>query len=155
MSISLNNVVTNFSGTATSDTQFNLADFKDKKHVVIYFYPKDNTPGCTLEGQDFRDSYKEFLANDTAIFGVSRDTLRKHENFKKKQSFPFELIADIDENICNLFDVIKQKSLFGKKYMGIDRSTFVINKAGVLVHEWRGVKVKGHVAEVLGVVEAL
>lgn len=155
MSISLNDVVTNFSGTATSDTHFNLADFENKKHLVIYFYPKDSTPGCTLEGQDFRDSYKDFLANDTAIFGVSRDTLRKHENFKKKQSFPFELIADIDESICNLFDVIKQKSLFGKKYMGIDRSTFVINKAGVLVHEWRGVKVKGHVSEVLGVVEAL
>lgn len=155
MTVSLKQPVSNFSGVATSDTQFNLADFKNEKHLVIYFYPKDSTPGCTLEGQDFRDLHAEFLAHDTVIFGISRDTLRKHENFKAKQSFPFELISDEDESICNLFDVIKEKSMFGKKYMGIVRSTFIINKAGVLVHEWRNVKVKNHAAEVLENIKAL
>jgi peroxiredoxin Q/BCP len=154
MTVALNEAVTDFSGVATSDTDFNLADFKNEKHLVIYFYPKDSTPGCTIEGQNFRDLHEEFLANDTVIFGVSRDTLRKHENFKAKYSFPFELISDEDESICNLFAVIKQKSMFGKKYMGIERSTFIINKAGVLAHEWRKVKVKNHAAEVLKVIKS-
>jgi peroxiredoxin Q/BCP len=154
MTVALNEAVTDFSGVATSDTDFNLADFNNEKHLVIYFYPKDSTPGCTIEGQNFRDLHEEFLANDTVIFGVSRDTLRKHENFKAKYSFPFELISDEDESICNLFAVIKQKSMFGKKYMGIERSTFIINKAGVLAHEWRKVKVKNHAAEVLKVIKS-
>ena len=153
MSLSLNEVVPNFSGVATSDTQFNLADFKDKQHIVIYFYPKDSTPGCTIEGQNFRDLHEEFLANDTVIFGVSRDSLKKHENFKAKQNFPFELISDEDESICTLFHVIKEKNMFGKKFMGIVRSTFIINKAGVLVHEWRSVSVKNHAAAVLTVIK--
>jgi len=155
MTVSLNQELANFSGNATSNTRFELADFKGSKHIVLYFYPKDSTPGCTLEGQDFRDLYNEFIAHDCTIFGISRDTLRKHENFKAKQNFPFELISDEDESICNLFDVIKLKSLFGKKYMGIERSTFIIDKDSVLVHEWRKVSVKNHVNEVLEVIKAL
>jgi len=155
MTVSLEQAVANFSGIATSNTHFNLEDFKHKQHIVIYFYPKDSTPGCTVEGQNFRDLHKEFLAHDTAIFGISRDTLRKHENFKAKQNFSFELISDEDESICNLFEVIKEKSMFGKKYMGIERSTFIINKEGVLVHEWRKVNVKDHAAEVLEIIKAL
>ena len=117
--------------------------------LVIYFYPKDNTPGCTTEGQEFRDLHADFVAANTLIFGVSKDSLRTHENFKAKQSFPFELISDTDESLCKLFDVIKLKQMYGKEYEGIERSTFLIDKEGVLRREWRKVKVKGHVAEVL------
>jgi len=126
-----------------------LSEHRDKHNVVLYFYSKDSTPGCTTEGQNFRDLHDEFLANDTVIFGISRDTMRRHENFKAKQEFPFELISDESEEICNLFDIIKLKKLYGKEYMGIVRSTFLINKQGILTHEWRNLKVKGHAAEVL------
>jgi len=125
------------------------------KNTVVYFYPKDNTPGCTTEGQDFRDAYSAFTDADTVIYGVSRDSLRTHENFRNKHTFPFELISDPDEVFCRLFDVIKLKKLYGKEYMGIERSTFLIDKNGVLVNEWRKVKVKGHVNEVLAAVQAL
>ncbi len=147
--------VPNFSAPATSNTLFNLADFKGKSNLVIYFYPKDSTPGCTTEGQNFRDLHKEFLRHDTEIFGVSRDTMRRHENFKAKQSFPFELISDEDETVCTIFDVIQLKKLYGKEYMGIVRSTFLIDKEGTLRKEWRGLRVKGHADEVLDVVKSL
>ncbi|MEE9350945.1 MAG: peroxiredoxin [Thiotrichaceae bacterium] len=147
--------VPNFSAPATSDTLFSLSDFKGKSNLVIYFYPKDSTPGCTTEGQNFRDLHKEFLQHDTEIFGVSRDTMRRHENFKTKQSFPFELISDEDETVCTIFDVIQLKKLYGKEYMGIVRSTFLIDKEGTLRKEWRGLRVKGHADEVLEVVKSL
>ncbi len=147
--------IPNFSAPATSDTAFELSLYKGKSNLVIYFYPKDSTPGCTTEGQNFRDLYKEFLQNDTKIFGVSRDSMRRHENFKAKQAFPFELISDEDETVCTLFDVIQLKKLYGKEYMGIVRSTFLIDKEGKLHKEWRGVKVKGHADEVLETVKSL
>ncbi len=146
--------VADFTAPATSDTQVTLSSLKGS-NIVIYFYPKDSTPGCTTEGQDFRDLYAEFQALDTEIFGISRDGLRSHENFKGKQSFPFELISDKDEAVCQLFDVIKLKKLYGREYMGVERSTFLIDKEGVLRQEWRKVKVKGHAAEVLEAVKAL
>lgn len=153
--LSVGQTVPAFSGPATSETTFNLGDFSGKSNLVIYFYPKDSTPGCTTEGQNFRDLYDEFKANDTEIYGISRDTLRRHENFKAKQSFPFELISDEDETICKLFDVIKLKKLYGKEHLGIERSTFLIDKEGILRNEWRKVKVKGHVDEVLEAVKSL
>jgi peroxiredoxin Q/BCP len=116
---------------------------------VVYFYPKDSTPGCITEGQDFRDNYKKFKDFNTEIIGVSRDSIKSHENFKLKQSFPFELLSDHDEKMCKAFDVMKMKSMYGREYMGVDRSTFLINKSGKVVKEWRSVKVKGHVDEVL------
>ena len=124
-------------------------------YTVVYFYPKDNTPGCTTEGQDFRDRMKQFEEMNTVILGVSRDGLKAHENFRAKHEFPFHLISDKDEALCKLFDVIKLKKLYGKEYMGVDRSTFLIDKDGVLRAEWRGVKVKGHADEVLEAVKAL
>ncbi|MBU2966503.1 peroxiredoxin [Amphritea sp. 2_MG-2023] len=146
--------VTDFTAAATSDTTVTLSELKGS-NVVIYFYPKDSTPGCTTEGQDFRDMYDQFQAANTQIFGVSRDGMRAHENFKAKQSFPFELISDPDETLCKLFDVIKLKKLYGKEHMGIERSTFLIDAEGVLRKEWRKVKVKEHVADVLEAVKAL
>ncbi|MBN0987092.1 peroxiredoxin [Amphritea pacifica] len=146
--------VTDFTAIATSNTSVTLSELKGS-NVVIYFYPKDSTPGCTTEGQDFRDLYNQFEATNTQIFGVSRDSLRAHENFKAKQAFPFELISDPDETLCKLFDVIKLKKLYGKEHMGIERSTFLIDADGVLRNEWRKVKVKGHVAEVLEAAKAL
>ena len=125
------------------------------RNVVLYFYPKDATPGCTTEGQNFRDTYDQFQALDTEIFGVSRDSLASHEKFKTKQDFPFELIADTDEKLCQLFDVIKEKNMYGKKVMGIERSTFLIDKTGKLVQAWRKVRVPGHVDTVLEAVKAL
>ncbi len=139
---------------ATDDQNFKLSDLLGK-NVVLYFYPKDNTPGCTTEGQDFRDHYEEFRKLNTEIFGVSRDSLKSHEGFKGKQCFPFDLIADPDETLCKLFDVIKEKTLYGKKYLGIERSTFLIDNKGVLRKEYRGVKVDGHVATVLADVKKL
>lgn len=146
--------ITDFKASATSDMQVCLSELKGR-NVVIYFYPKDSTPGCTTEGQDFRDLYAEFQALDTEIFGVSRDSLRSHENFRTKQSFPFQLISDPEEELCKLFDVIKLKKLYGKEYLGIDRSTFLIDKEGVLRKEWRSVKVKGHAEAVLESVKQL
>ena len=137
-----------FKGLCTGDKIVNLAELKGT-NVVLYFYPKDSTPGCTTEGQDFRDLNKEFKKTNTIIFGLSRESIKSHENFKEKQSFNFDLISDPDEKICNQYDVIKEKSMYGKKYMGIERSTFLINSKGKLVKEWRKVKVKGHAEEVL------
>ena len=138
----------NFKGEMTGNKNFDLSDYKGQ-NIVIYFYPRDNTPGCTSEGEDFRDNYKKFKKKNTQIFGVSKDTIKSHEGFKDKFKFPFDLISDSDEKICKIFDVIKEKSMYGKKYMGIERSTFLINEEGKLVKEWRKVKVKGHVEEVL------
>ncbi|WP_459618122.1 peroxiredoxin [Bordetella sp. 2513F-2] len=117
--------------------------------VVLYFYPKDSTPGCTTESQDFRDLHEEFLQASTVVIGISRDSLKSHENFRDKQQLPFPLISDPDEVVCNLYDVIKQKNMYGKQVRGIQRSTFLIDAYGVLVQEWRGVKVPGHAREVL------
>lgn len=139
---------------ATSDRTFKLSDLKGKK-FVIYFYPKDSTPGCTTEGQDFSKAYKMFRKYNCDILGVSRDSLTKHENFKAKQDFPFDLISDPDETLCRLFDVIHEKNLYGKKHMGIVRSTFIIDEKGILRQEYRKVKVKGHVEEVLEFVKNL
>lgn len=145
----LDQPVHDFEAPATGEQTIKLSDFKGKKHVIIYFYPKDNTPGCTTEGQDFRDLHDQFDALDAVILGVSRDGLKAHENFRAKHDFPFHLISDKDETVCTLFDVIKLKKLYGKEYMGIDRSTFLIDKEGKLRREWRSVKVKGHADEVL------
>ena len=146
--------VAKFSLPATGDKTVSLDDFKGSK-LVIYFYPKDSTPGCTLEGQDFRDCFPKFEKAGTAILGVSRDSVKSHENFKAKQSFPFELLSDKEETLCQLFDVIKEKNMYGKMVMGIERSTFLIDAKGVLRQEWRKVKVKGHVDEVLEAVKGL
>lgn len=154
MAVAVDQPVVNFEAPATGGQTVSLSALKGQQ-VVIYFYPKDSTPGCTTEGQGFRDHYAQFQAANTLIYGVSRDGIKSHENFKAKQQFPFELISDKDEAVCQLFDVIKLKKLYGKEYMGVDRSTFLIDKDGVLRHEWRGVKVPGHVAEVLAKAEAL
>lgn len=140
--------VPNFGFTATSGLNAHLNDYKGQP-VILYFYPKDATPGCTTEGQDFRDAYPKFQALNAQIFGISRDNLKSHENFKAKQNFPFELISDSEEKLCQLFAVMKMKSMYGKQVRGIERSTFIINPKGILVHEWRKVNVNGHVEEVL------
>ena len=154
MTVAIDQPVNDFEIAATGEQTVKLSALKGKQ-VVIYFYPKDSTPGCTTEGQGFRDHYAEFQAANTEVFGVSRDSLKSHENFKAKQSFPFELLSDKDEALCQLFDVIKLKKLYGKEYMGVDRSTFLIDKDGVLRQEWRGVKVPGHVEAVLEQAKAL
>jgi len=143
-----------FTAKATGEQTIKLNELKGQ-NVVLYFYPKDSTPGCTTEGQDFRDSIKKFEKLNTVIFGISRDSIKSHEKFKTKQCFPFDLLSDPDEALCNQFDVIKEKSLYGKKYIGIERSTFLIDEKGVLRQEWRKVKVKGHVDEVLEAVKVL
>ena len=145
---SLGETVKNFSCPATGGKVIELKHLAGKK-IVLYFYPKDNTPGCTTEGQNFRDAEASFIRHNTVILGVSRDSVRKHENFKAKQKFNFDLLSDEDETLCQQFDVIKLKKLYGREYMGIERSTFLIDVNGVLVREWRGVRVKGHVDEVL------
>ena len=144
----------NFSLQGTNDLNFELNKFSGKK-LVIYFYPKDSTPGCTTEGQEFRDNYKSFKKLNTEILGVSRDSIKSHENFKSKQSFPFELLSDPDEKVCNAFDVMKLKSMYGREYIGVDRCTFLIDVSGKVLKEWRSVKVKGHVEEVLNTVKDL
>ena len=154
MAVALDTPVADFQAQATSGQQVQLSALKGRQ-VVIYFYPKDSTPGCTTEGQGFRDRYPAFQAANTLVFGVSRDSLKSHENFKCKQAFPFELIADKDEALCQLFDVIKLKKLYGKEYLGVDRSTFLLDQHGVLRQEWRGVKVPGHVDAVLAAAQAL
>ncbi len=146
--IEIGAMIPHFESSATNDTTVSPSTLLGK-NAVIYFYPKDNTPGCTTEGQDFRDHAKDFAENNTVIFGVSRDSLKVHSNFRNKHEFPFELISDPDETLCKLFDVIKLKKLYGKEYMGIERSTFLIDSKGVLQKEWRKVKVKNHVEEVL------
>ncbi|WP_028455848.1 peroxiredoxin [Chitinilyticum litopenaei] len=138
----------------TSNACFDPAALRGQA-FVLYFYPKDSTPGCTTEGQDFRNHHAAFLAAGCQVFGVSRDSLKSHENFKCKQEFPFELISDPDETLCEAFGVMKLKNMYGKQVRGIERSTFVINKEGQIVKEWRGVKVPGHVEEVLAFVQTL
>jgi len=150
----LDTPVPDFSLPATNGTVFNLAA-QAGKIVVIYFYPKDSTPGCTTQGQNFRDLHDQFVAANAVILGISRDSLKSHENFKAKQGFPFELGSDADEAICTLFAVMKMKNMYGKQVRGIERSTFVIDRSGVLRREWRGVKVPGHVQEVLDFVKTL
>jgi peroxiredoxin Q/BCP len=139
---------------ATGGKTFKLSALLGRM-VVLYFYPKDNTPGCTTEGQQFRDLHAQFTLCDCAVFGISRDTLKSHEHFKSKMSFPFELLSDTGEIACKLFDVIKMKNMFGKKVRGIERSTFVIDSKGLIRREWRGVKVPGHVQEVLEFVKSI
>ncbi|MGB0711019.1 MAG: peroxiredoxin [Gammaproteobacteria bacterium] len=143
-----------FNAEFTSNLKLSNNDFLGK-NLVIYFYPKDSTPGCTTEGQEFRDNYKIFKKYNTEIVGVSRDSIKSHENFKAKQSFPFELLSDPDEKVCKAFDVMKLKSMYGREYIGVDRSTFLIDKEGKILKEWRSVKVKGHVEEVLNTVKDL
>lgn len=146
--------ISDFTFSATDNLNAHLSDYKGRP-VILYFYPKDATPGCTTEGQDFRDAYPQFKALNAAIFGISRDSLKSHEKFKANQNFPFELISDEDETLCQLFDVIKMKSMYGKQVRGIERSTFLVDTNGVLNKEWRKVSVKGHVEEVLQAVKAL
>ena len=150
----LNQPAPDFQLPATSGKTFKCSDYLGK-NLIIYFYPKDSTPGCTTQGLQFRDAYEQFSALNTEIFGISRDSLKSHENFKAKFTFPFELLADTEEIACNLFGVIKMKNMYGKQVRGIERSTFVIDKSGLLVKEWRGVKVDGHVAEVLSFIQTL
>lgn len=147
--LKIGDTVPDFSAPATSDLNFKLSDYKGKSNLVLYFYPKDSTPGCTTEGKDFRDRYAEFQSLDTEIFGISKDSMKRHDNFKAKQEFPFELISDESGEVCELFGVWQLKKTFGKEYMGIVRSTFLINKEGVVQQVWDKVKVKGHAEEVL------
>jgi peroxiredoxin Q/BCP len=151
--VALNKKVPAFKGETTGGP-FKLADAKGE-NLIVYFYPKDNTSGCTREGQDFRDNHVKFRRRKTRILGISRDSLKSHENFKAKQNFPFELLSDPDETVCALFDVIKEKNMYGRKVMGVERSTFLIDAKGVLRREWRKVKVPGHVDEVLEAVREL
>ena len=150
----LDAMIQDFTLPATGGSDFRLAA-QAGKVVVIYFYPKDSTPGCTTEAQQFRDLYPQFVAVDAVILGISRDSVKSHENFKARQSLPFELGSDADETVCNLFSVMKMKNMYGKQVRGVERSTFVIDRNGVLRREWRGVKVPGHAEEVLAFVKAL
>jgi peroxiredoxin Q/BCP len=140
--------LSNFTAPMTGDQVFELQG-RPAKYTVLYFYPKDNTPGCTTEAMSFRDHHDEFTALGAAVYGLSRDSLRSHENFKAKLGLPFELISDPDEAVCTQFDVMKMKNMYGKKVRGVERSTFVIDANGKVVKEWRGVKVNDHVDEVL------
>ena len=146
--------IKDFELPATGDSVFKLSDHRGK-NIVVYFYPKDNTSGCTLEGQEFRDLYKDFGKAGTVVVGVSRDSLKSHEGFKAEYGFPFELLSDKDETVCELFGVMKLKNMYGKQVRGIERSTFVFDKTGKLVKSWRGLKAPGHAAEVLGFVQTL
>ena len=152
--VSVGKKVPDFSIAATGGQSVSLKDYRGK-NLVVYFYPKDSTPGCTLEGQDFRDQLSKFKRQKTVVFGVSRDSLSSHERFREKQGFNFDLLSDPDEKLCRLFDVIREKNMYGRKVMGIERSTFLIDPQGVLRQEWRKVRVKGHVAEVLDAVKTL
>ncbi len=146
--------IPDFTLPATGDQNLSLSDFKGK-NIVLYFYPKDNTPGCTREGQDFTEQLSKFKRQKTVILGISRDTVRSHENFKAKQSYTFNLLADTDEEVCTLFEVMKMKNMYGKQVRGIERSTFLIDSAGKLHREWRKSKVDGHTEEVLAAVKKL
>lgn len=150
----LNQIIGDFELPATSGKTFKLSHYLGKT-LVLYFYPKDSTPGCTTQGVQFRDHYAEFHAANTEIFGISRDNLKSHENFKAKFTFPFELLADTEELACGIFKVIKMKNMYGKQVRGIERSTFVIDKNGMLIREWRGVKVDGHVQEVIEFIKTI
>lgn len=146
--IEINSPVPELTLEGTNNTTFSINNYVGK-NLVIYFYPKDSTPGCTNESIDFKDNYDIFQKLNTEIFGISRDSLKSHEKFKAKYGFPFELLSDADEIACNLFDVIKMKNMYGKKVRGIERSTFLISTEGKLINEWRGVKVNGHVQELI------
>ena len=146
--VSIGKKVSNFSIPATGGKTLSLADFKGK-NLIVYFYPRDSTPGCTREGQDSRDASQQFTDSGTDILGVSRDSVKSHENFCRKQSFPFDLLSDSDEKLCKQFDVIHEKNMYGRKVLGIVRSTFLIDGKGVLRQEWRKVRVAGHVEQVL------
>ena len=150
--VSVGKRVEKFTLPATGDQDLSLQDFSGR-NLVIFFYPKDNTPGCTREGQDFRDLYEQFAAAGADVLGVSRDSVRTHENYRNKHGFPFHLLSDKDEALCRQFDVIKEKKLYGRTYMGIVRSTFLIGPDGVLLREWRNVKVPGHAQAVLEAVK--
>ncbi len=152
--IELNSPVPDFEAPATGDQTIKLSELKGKK-VILYFYPKDNTPGCTTEGQAFRDNIKTFEELNCMIFGISRDSVNVHEGFKSKQCFPFDLLSDKEEHLCQLFDVIKMKNMYGKQVRGIERSTFLIDEEGVLIHEWRKVKVKTHIPEIIETLQSL
>jgi len=154
VTVEIDQPVPDFTAQATAGQTVTLSALKGRQ-VVLYFYPKDSTPGCTTQGQGFRDQLDAFEAANTVVFGISRDGLKSHENFKAKQGFTFELISDKDEALCQLFDVIKLKKLYGKEYLGVDRSTFLIGRDGVLRQAWRGVKVPGHVEAVLAAAQAL
>ena len=153
-SVTLGKAVPNFSLPASGEQSISLKSLKGK-HIILYFYPKDSTPGCTREGIDFNEHLTKFKNQDAIILGISRDSLRSHENFKSKQKFKFDLLSDEDEAVCKLFDVIKMKNMYGKKVRGIERSTFLIDKSGKLQREWRKVKVDGHAQEVLQAVKEL
>ncbi len=146
--------VPDFEAASTGAAPFRLSSALGRP-LVLYFYPRDNTPGCTMEGEQFRDLHSDFDRTGARIFGVSRDTLKSHEAFKSRMRFPFELIADPDEQVCNMFGVIKMKNMYGRQVRGIERSTFVIDRGGVVRREWRGVRVPGHVQEVLEFVRTL
>ena len=150
----LNRIIADFSCDATGDKKVRLRDLRGQ-NVVVYFYPKDSTPGCTQEGSDFKDLHTSFRRQKTIILGVSRDSLASHEKFKAKQKFPFDLLSDADEKLCRKFDVIHEKTLYGRKFMGVVRSTFLIDATGRLRAEWRKVKVRGHAADVLATVKSL
>jgi peroxiredoxin Q/BCP len=152
--VTLNKAIPDFTLPATGEKDISLSEFKGK-NIVLYFYPKDNTPGCTQEGQDFRDAYAKFKRQGTVVLGVSRDSVKTHENFKAKHELPFDLLSDQDESLCTLFDVIKMKNMYGKQVRGIERSTFLIDKKGILRREWRKIKVKGHVDDILNAVKEL
>ena len=154
MSIKIGGALPRLTVATTKDEALKLSSLKGK-NLILYFYPKDSTPGCTTEGQNFRDLYAEFQGLNTEIFGISRESLRSHQNFITKQSFPFDLISDPDEVLCNAFDVIKEKNMYGRKYMGIERSTFIFDSKGKLRHEIRKVKVKGHADAVLELIKEL
>jgi len=147
-------VIKDFELPSTGNTPFKLSDHRGK-NVVVYFYPKDNTSGCTLEGQEFRDLYADFAKANAIVVGVSRDSLKSHEGFKAEFGFPFDLLADTDEKVCELFGVMKLKNMYGKQVRGVERSTFVFDANGELVKGWRGLKAPGHAAEVLGFVQTL
>jgi len=149
----LSKKVADFTAPGTGGA-FKLSEHRGRP-VVLYFYPKDDTPGCTMEGAQFRDLYKKFEKAGALVVGVSRDSLKSHEKFKAKMEFPFELISDDDENLCKQFGVIKMKNMYGKQVRGIERSTFLIDRNGTLVQEWRGVKVPGHAEAVLEALKAL
>lgn len=154
MTIKIGDLIPDLTVATTQNEAMQLRQLKGK-NLVLYFYPKDNTPGCTTEGQNFRDAYQAFQAANTEILGVSRESIRTHQNFINKQEFPFDLISDPDEILCKAMDVMKEKNMYGKTYIGIERSTFVFDTEGKLVHEVRKVKVKGHVDQILEFVEAL
>ena len=152
--VAIDKPIPGFKAEATNNKDIHVSTLKGYK-FIFYFYPKDNTPGCTRESEDFKELYNEFKSNNTCVFGVSRDSMESHEDFKASSGLPFELICDEGEELCDLFDVIKLKNMYGREVLGIERSTFLINEEGVLIHEWRKVKVDGHADEVLETVKSI